>query len=130
MSCCNGSKVAAYDTDSTLLYLFMAWMLDNAAVASKVQDMEDRREEEEEGETKRWEGCDLEIVYEEGKWIERIKEERSESEDLVETSVGRYLRREWCHGGAHLKLNGPLSDDSTRRNIVHYFHLAGMTLGI
>ena len=32
MSCCNGSKVAAYDTDSTLLDLFVVWMLDNAKV--------------------------------------------------------------------------------------------------
>lgn len=75
MSCCNGSKVAAYDTDSTLLDLFVVWMLDNA----KVQDMEDRREEE--GEAKGWKGCDLMIVYDEGEWIESIKEERSEESE-------------------------------------------------
>ena len=51
------------------------------------KSMEDRREEE--GEAKRWKGCDLMMVYDEGEWIESIKEERSEeSEGLGGTPSG------------------------------------------
>ena len=91
--------------------------------------MEDRREEE--GEAKRWKGCDLMMVYDEGEWIEGIKEERSEeSEGLGGTPSGFFPLQGVVPWWRTPQTQWPLSESSTHRNTRHYFHLAGMTLSI
>ncbi len=50
-------------------------------IVQRVQEMGDWRERKEERTTPRWKGCNMELVFEEGRWEEKIQEESTEESE-------------------------------------------------